>query len=311
MLARGAFCRLAAEVPKQATHDLPKLATLVQTARSGFSLPTRSLAHVLQLQTRSYATAKAANDPAAPVKRAVKAKAAAGKKVTKTTTAKKVAAKKPKKAKKKAAPKKPAKKRKKVLTDEEKLKAQISQLRKVALKEPVSRAKVSAFNVYIAENTKSTKGHTALSEFSKSFKDISPAEREKWNQLAAERNEARLAEYNAWVKSHTPEEIRLANNARKLLKRKLAGKNKGGIARTQLIEDDRQPKRPTSSWTIFFAERQSSSDFQGISIPERSKLIAAEWKSLSASEKQRFEDQGAADRQRYAREAAAVSSTAG
>ena len=78
------------------------------------------------------------------------------------------------------------------------------------------------------------------------------------NHLAAERNEARLAEYNAWVKSHTPEEIRLANNARKQLRRKLADKGKKAPALTRLIEDDRLPKRPISPYTIFFAERQAT-----------------------------------------------------
>lgn len=175
MLARGALCRLAAEVPKQATHDLPKLATLVQTARSGFSLPIRTLAHVSQLQARSYATSQAAKDPAAPVKKAVKAKAAAGKKVTKTTTTKKAAA-KPKKAKKKAV--KPAKKPKKALTDTEKLNAQISQLRKTALKEPVSRHRLSAFHVYVSENARGEKGRASFTEITKSFKEITPAERE-------------------------------------------------------------------------------------------------------------------------------------
>jgi hypothetical protein len=172
MLARGALCRLAAEVPKRATHDLPKLATLVQTARTDFSLP------MSQLQTRSYATTNAAKDPAALVKKAVKAKAAAGKKVTKTTTTKKVAA-TPKKAKKKAAaPKKPVKKPKKVLTDEEKLKAQISQLRKTALKEPVSRHRLSAFHVYVSEKSKGEKGSASFTDITKTFKEISPAERE-------------------------------------------------------------------------------------------------------------------------------------
>ena len=99
MLARGALCRLAAEVPKQATHDLPKLATLVQTARSSYALPVRTLSHAAQLQVRSYATTKAATDSTDTVKKAVKAKAAAGKSVKKTTAAKKAP------AKKKAAPK--------------------------------------------------------------------------------------------------------------------------------------------------------------------------------------------------------------
>jgi hypothetical protein len=106
------------------------------------------------------------------------------------------------------------------------------------------------------------------------------------NHLAAELNEARIAEYDAWVKSHTVEEIRLANNARNLLRRKLAGKIKGTPAYTNSIPDDRHVKHPTSAWNFFFAERQASPDFQGIGVPERAKLISAEWKALSASEKQ-------------------------
>lgn len=52
------------------------------------------------------------------------------------------------------------------------------------------------------------------------------------------------------------------------------------------IEDDRQVKHPISAWSFFFAERQASTDFQGIAVPERARLIAAEWKALSDSEKQ-------------------------
>lgn len=104
--------------------------------------------------------------------------------------------------------------------------------------------------------------------------------------MAAERNEARKAEYSAWVKSYTPDEIRRANNARVQLRKKFAGKFKGTVANTRSIDDDRMPKRPRPGWTFFFSERQASSDFQGISVPERSRLISAEWKALNASEKQ-------------------------
>lgn len=116
------------------------------------------------------------------------------------------------------------------------------------------------------------------------------------NHLAAERNEARAAEYKAWVESHTVDEIRIANNARRLLRKKiaerasLAGKapsaKRHHPANTDHIPDDRRVKRPLTSYTFFFAERSSSSDFQGIAITEKAKLIAEEWKALSASEKQ-------------------------
>lgn len=309
MLARGALRRLAAEVPKQATHDLPKLTALVQSARTGYALPLRILSHASQLRRRSYAT----KEPTDTVKKAVKTKAAAGKSVKKTTTAKTPAAKKAaKKAPKKAAPKKkPARKPKKVLTDEEKEKKYIDKLRQLALKEPVSRTSLSAFNVYIADTVKAREKDgqkTNLATIASGWKNVTPAEHEKWNHLAAERNEARAAEYKKWVQSHTPDQIRIANNARNLLRRKLAGKFKSRQTppHTQTITDERQPKRSASAWTHFFAERQASPDFKGISIRERGQLVSGEWKALSASEKQRFEDIAAADKQRYLRESSAL-----
>lgn len=40
-----------------------------------------------------------------------------------------------------------------------------------------------------------------------------------------------------------------------------------------------------NQWAFFFAERFPSPDFKGIAAPERTKLIAGEWKALDASEK--------------------------
>ncbi|OSS45617.1 hypothetical protein B5807_09694 [Epicoccum nigrum] len=324
MLARGTLYRLAAEVPKQAAHDLPKLASLVQTARAGVSLPIRTLPPLAQLQARSYATET--------VKKAVKAKAAAGKSVAKTTTEKKkpvakratkkktTATKKaaPKKTKKKAAaPKKKAKMGRpaRARSDEEKLKQEITKLRKLALpKAPVPRRALSAFNCYVADNMPGTgsslkDAQATMTELAVKWKTVSPAEHEKYNHIAAERTEARAAEYKAWVESHTPDQIRIANNARAKLKRKLA--EKSALAgydkvptpvQTQPIKDERRARHPKSAWVFFFSERLQSTDFKGIAIKPRTGLISDEWKALSAEEKQRFVDQATADRQRYERE---------
>jgi predicted lipid-binding transport protein (Tim44 family) len=205
MLARGALCRLAAGVPKQAAHDLPKLASLVQTARAGVSLPIRTLPRLAQLQARSYATET--------VKKAVKAKAAAGKSVAKTTTEKKKPAAKPATKKKttattkKAAPKKTKKTKKKaaapkrkakmgrpaaVPTAEQKLTQDIANLRKVALlKGPVRRRALSAFNCYLRDNVAGTGGsgrslkesQATLGELAAKWKTISPAEHEVFSNL--------------------------------------------------------------------------------------------------------------------------------
>ncbi|KZM22809.1 uncharacterized protein EKO05_0001477 [Ascochyta rabiei] len=324
MLARGALCRLAAEVSKQATHDLPKLASLVQTTRHGSALAIRTLSRGSQLQTRSYATTKAATTPTETVKKAVKAKAAAGKSVKKTTTAKRTSTTKkaaantkaaPKKAKKKAAPKKPATKRapKKVLTPEEKEKLVIRKLRLLALKEPVSNYPVTAFNIYISEALKGTgTGATAaLSSKAATWKNVTPAEHERYNHLAAERNESNAAAYKAWIETHTPDQIRIANNARAQLRKKLAGtlKSNAKPSHTRPLMDERRVLRPRSSWTFFFAERSQSSDFTGIRITDRTNLLAAEWKALDANERKKYEDKAAADKQRWTRETSALASS--
>lgn len=55
---------------------------------------------------------------------------------------------------------------------------------------------------------------------------------------------------------------------------------------TQHIEDERRVKRPSSAWTHFFSERVKSTDFKGIALQEKSRLIADEWRALSGDEKQ-------------------------
>jgi hypothetical protein len=80
----------------------------------------------------------------------------------------------------------------------------------------------------------------------------------------------------------------LANNARQLLKRRLAAGKTGLIASKHLynLKDDRQPKRPGTPYTRFVAERHGSGDLKGINNNETLKLIGAEWKALSAAEKE-------------------------
>ena len=194
MLARGALCRLAAEVPRTSTHDLPQLARFLQRAllaRNASNVPairalSRAYASALDSR-RSYATTTRATKPTTTVKKAVKAAA-----VKKPATKKKAApVKKTKKkvvAKKKAAPKKVVRKKrvKKELTPEQKEKATLTELRRKALREPFSSALITGFNAYIAETTGGSghKGDTReirqqkISDAAKNWKTLSPAERE-------------------------------------------------------------------------------------------------------------------------------------
>jgi outer membrane biosynthesis protein TonB len=208
MLARGTTLgRLAAA--NTSARTLPQLARVLHqalVARNASSFPAvRALSRAYQSACearRSYATTTAATTPTATVKKAVKAKAASkaapkktvaatkAKKTTKTPAkkpAKKTAASKakPKAKAKKAAPKKPAPKArvKKVLTPEQKAKAKISELRKIALREPVTASTLNAWNVFVAEHLqgKAEDGTSLVKripEVAAKFKNLTPADLE-------------------------------------------------------------------------------------------------------------------------------------
>ncbi|CAE7010958.1 hypothetical protein HRS9139_01843 [Pyrenophora teres f. teres] len=322
MLA-GALCRLAGEVPKTSPHDMPQFAHLLARtllARNASRLTSArafSRAHTSVLSSRrSYATTTRATKPTATVKKAVKtvaakkpatkAKAAPGKKAApakKTAkTQKKPAAKKA--AKKKPAAKKPGRKRaKKALTPEEKEKAKIRELRAKALKEPVSQHAIAPFHVYISEKLSGSKGTSAearanVGNAAKAFKNLTPAELEHYNHLANQKMAEKQAEFKAWLHSYTPDEIRIANNARAQLRKKLAGTQKKSVAYTKKLVDDRVPKQTPTSYLCFFLERHASGDFKNIKAADAAKLIGTEWKSLSAAEKKKYEDQSKAAAQK-------------
>jgi hypothetical protein len=51
------------------------------------------------------------------------------------------------------------------------------------------------------------------------------------------------------------------------------------------IPDERRITRPRSAWLLFMQDRVNDSDFDGIAMIERTKLVASEWRALSESEK--------------------------
>ena len=111
-----------------------------------------------------------------------------------------------------------------------------------------------------------------------------------YNRIANERTAAQQAQYKAWIESHTPEQIREANAARAMLRRKhkLSGKElktSQHPSHTSKLIDERQPKHPGSPFTVFTKIRFASGDFKNIRVIEAIKLVANEWKALSADEK--------------------------
>ena len=105
---------------------------------------------------------------------------------------------------------------------------------------------------------------------------------QKYNHIANQHKIENESAYKKWIDSHTPEQIRLANNARHSLNKKEGRK---GNRKLSLLEDPRIPKRAPPVWAFFCKERWSSGDFKGITAPEGSKRIWQEWKELSPSQR--------------------------
>ncbi|KAF1951464.1 hypothetical protein CC80DRAFT_597405 [Byssothecium circinans] len=316
MLARSVLARLAADAPITPTHDLARSARLVHRrllSRNGLLAPSaaaRSRAYKAALLEcrRSYATAATKATP--KVKKDVK------KAVAKKPGAKKAAPKKKKPAAKKAAPKKkavPKKKKavkpkpkpkriKKVLTAEDKEKLSIKKYKEAALKAPTTLSQLSAWHTFAAEmlgkDAVGSKGASnALREAAAKYKNLEPAEKEHYNHLANERTAAKRAEYQAWIKTHTPEQIRQANIARNYLRRKATTPSRR--RRYTPLQDDRLLTAPAPPYIRFSQERRKSGDLKSIPIGDASKLIGTEWNALSVSEKQKYVDEYLADVPKY------------
>lgn len=82
-----------------------------------------------------------------------------------------------------------------------------------------------------------------------------------------------------WLESHTPAQIRDANQARLQL-------NRLQKKRVRPIKDERLVKRPLSAFFIFMKERLASGDFKHLTGREVTPRISAEWKNMTETEKQ-------------------------
>ncbi|TVY46107.1 Non-histone chromosomal protein [Lachnellula subtilissima] len=250
---------------------------------------------------RFYATAtKTATKPKTTVTKTTKTTKTA--KTKPRTTAKK-SVKKPVKKVAKPKAKKPKKPTKKVLTEDQQHRVDVKSLKERALSPPTGGAN-TAWSIVFQQEVKQNGGGPGPSGVANSaktaaakYKALSPQEKESLNQKANENKALTDIAFKKWVETHTPEQIRDANNARSMLKRKL-GKHHAYPP----ITDPRLPKRAASAYLFFVKDRFTSGDFKGISIVEATRLIAAEWKALAAGERKPFEARSEADKQRYYQE---------
>ncbi|KAI6249888.1 hypothetical protein HI914_01830 [Erysiphe necator] len=187
-------------------------------------------------------------------------------------------------------------KAKKVLSELEKKIVKTISLKSKALRTP-KKLPSSARTVYMAVNLKGTSGGEITSKFaevSKGWKNISQSARERFEILAKANRVANDNKLKEWLSQYTPEQIRIANNARKQITKM------GELKRYwKKIPDERLPKHPTSRFLCFVQERFNSGDFKGVDILEASKQLATEYFALSPTEHKKYQDMFIQSRNKY------------
>ncbi|EPQ62655.1 BgtA-21001 [Blumeria graminis f. sp. tritici] len=194
--------------------------------------------------------------------------------------------------------KKSAKPRGNYLTPQKKLRLKIRELRRRALQPPKPLPR-TARSVYMAQHLTGTGSNTktVLSDASSKWKSVSSAELEQYRKTAAQNKATNFATLNAWLSHYTPDQIRIANNARRVLNRKYG--RKIPLAR---IQDPRLPKRPLGVYVCFVKERFDSGQLVGVPFLTASKMLASEFHALAPAHRKKLEDTARIHRQRYIQE---------
>lgn len=84
----------------------------------------------------------------------------------------------------------------------------------------------------------------------------------------------------AWIASHTPEQIRVANNARQFLKKR-TGKSFG-----YQLQDNRIPKQPRPAHVIFAQDQWLAGEFKELSPTDAISVLYQRFKELPEAQQQ-------------------------
>ncbi|KAJ5494479.1 High mobility group superfamily, partial [Penicillium fimorum] len=175
----------------------------------------------------------------------------------------------------------------------------IKELKATGLVQRPKRLPTSAYTLAVCEKLREIKGEYKQPEAFlvaiEHGKSISGPELERLQAQAKANIAANAAAFDAWVKTHTPLQIKEANTARLTLSRL-------GKKHYTPIKDDRQPKKPKSAYILFLADRIDTASYQGKPGTESFTAIAEEWSRLPQSEKDRYHKLQVEDRERYERE---------
>ncbi|KAM0343361.1 hypothetical protein ACHAPU_008682 [Fusarium lateritium] len=279
----------------------------VQTSRLAASTPTsaqllcRNSASASTLPIRSFTVSAWSPSPVTSDKKPAK-KTTTTKKATATATKSKTSAAETKsapkvKAKTKPKPKAEAKKptKPKKETDPEKIKKlEIKELKKWALNEKLTTLPASSWLLYTFEHRPSHLGAGGLVEqataMAEKFRQLDESEVKELARRAAANREKNVENFKAWVETHEPARIFLANKARRRLTF-LTGKP------FKLITDQRLPNRPVGGYALFLGENYAN--FTNADAQEKFKDLAQAWKDIGSAEKARYDERASEQSIKY------------
>ncbi|OMH83741.1 hypothetical protein AX774_g2755 [Zancudomyces culisetae] len=212
-------------------------------------------------------------------------------------------AKKPKKVKKAKKPK--AKKVKKLgvgRTKRAPTKAAIREAkinRKTALLRPPSSRAITPYVAFVIEFFKQQTGSVKknMQDAAQSWKSLTDAQKHEYIAKAKEENARRKEEAEKWWATTDIDLVKLENSRRRRRNVTLKSEKKSEL---RLLDDPRLPKRPATSFSLFFADRFASvkSD-KSKKVTDHFKDIATQWRALPESEKQKYKDIFAKNKKEY------------
>merc|ERR1712137_396943 len=149
----------------------------------------------------------------------------------------------------------------------------------------------------MADKLKGSTGGNINAKFTKSssdWKNLSEQELQLYRKQAEANRVANAKALKEWVSKHSPDQIRVANNARRQLSR-LYPQSK----QWKVILDERQPKRPMTPFICYVKECYSSGEYAGPDILEASKRLSSGFKALTPSDRKKYEDMSREYTQKY------------
>jgi len=267
---RSAFPAAAAVTRKKTTATTTKKQPATSAAAKKATTTSK--------KTATSAAAKKKKEAAAKRKPVVKKKAVLVKK--RTVTKRKAVSKK-----------KPVVRKKRAATPEEKLAKKKRVMRETVIKEP-KPLPTAIWNIFVKQQVAAGPAGAGVikrvAEFSAAYKALSPVEVQKLREQAEQNKAANEAAHVAFVSKLSVDEIKQSNLARARLNR-LSPSSRRAV-RARPIRDPRVPKMPPNAYSQFTSSRWASGEFEGVSVPDAAKRMSAEWKSLTAAQKQPYID---------------------